>query len=199
MAHYRLTRETKRIGNKVVYRIQATAPIEEFGVGAGELGGWIEGEHNLSQDGLAWVAGEAIVMDQAVVTDDALVTEQAFIDGMAKISGSARVYGEAQVSDAVIITGNARVGMEVDLGGRFYVYGNALIEGNLTSDLSIKVGGNAVIGSSDDFLYLRGPYSVTVYRTADGGMEGLPPRIPEPLQGLFDEWFERLGLTPTEV
>lgn len=199
MAHYRLTRETKRIGNKALYRIQATAPIEHLEVGAGDLGGWVEGEHNLSQDGLAWIAGNAMVMDQAVVTDDALVTDEAFVDGRAKIGGKAIVSGNAEVGGSAIVTGNAEITDDADISGGMYVFGNAWIGENFTGYLSMKVGGNARLTGEDDYLYIRGPYNIEVYRTADGVLEGLPVRIPEPLQGLFDEWFERLGLTPAEA
>ena len=53
----------------------------------GELGGYIEKEENLSQEGNAWVY------------DDAWVYGNAQVYGNAWVSGNAWVYGNAQVSD----------------------------------------------------------------------------------------------------
>ena len=37
------------------YRIRALRDIPQQNVKAGDLGGYVEGEHNLSQDGDAWI------------------------------------------------------------------------------------------------------------------------------------------------
>ena len=53
MKKYELTRETKVIDGVELHRIKA---LNSFGsVEKGDLGGWIESEKNLSQDGDAWV------------------------------------------------------------------------------------------------------------------------------------------------
>lgn len=62
---------------KTLHRIRAIADIiNSFGdviVKAGQLGGWLEKEENLSQDGNAWVCDDARVYDDAWVCDDAVV------------------------------------------------------------------------------------------------------------------------------
>lgn len=78
----------------------------------GELGGFIEKEANLSQDGDAWVSGNAWVYGDARVYGNAQVSGGARVSGNAWVSGNARVYGDAWVN------GNARV------------YGNADIDSN---------------------------------------------------------------------
>ena len=54
-----------------------------WGVHAGDVGGYIECEHNLSQNGNAWVF------------DNALVYGDAWVRGDARVYGNARVYGDA--------------------------------------------------------------------------------------------------------
>ena len=77
MKKYRLTEETTKVGNRTLYRIQA---LRDFGnVKEGDIGGYIESEKNLSQDGNAWVYGNARVY------------------GDAWVSGNARVYGDADI------------------------------------------------------------------------------------------------------
>lgn len=196
MAHYRLTRETKRVGNKALYRIQATAPLDHIGVGAGELGGWIESEKNLSQDGLAWVGDDAMVMDQAVVTDDATVAGTAMVHGMAKISGSAKVYDDADVGGEAIVTGQAEVFGDAEVGGAAYLFSDAQVSDAVVIDSNIQLGTGARIQSALDFLQVSGLYYLTLYRTEDGHSE-LPERLPEPLEPLVAEQLAKWELTTT--
>ena len=70
MKKFELTTEfiTNAFGNKL-FRINA---LVEFGdVKAGELGGYVEKEENVSQDGNAWVSGDARVYGNAWVHDNA--------------------------------------------------------------------------------------------------------------------------------
>ena len=56
---YRLTDETKEWCGRTLHRIEA---LKSFGdMSAGEKGGWIEKEENLSQEGSCWVYGDARV------------------------------------------------------------------------------------------------------------------------------------------
>ena len=79
MKKYELTEETKVIGGKTLFRIRA---LRSFGdIKAGDLGGFIENERNLSHEGNAWVSGDARVEDNARVDGDA------WVDGNAQVSG----------------------------------------------------------------------------------------------------------------
>ena len=69
MKKYELTNETKTLaGGTVLHRIRALRDIPRFGVKAGELGGFVEEENNLSQDGIAWVFDNAEVSGNAKVS-----------------------------------------------------------------------------------------------------------------------------------
>lgn len=74
MKKYKLTGETKEIGGVTLHRIRALIDIPEHDVKAGDLGGWIEEEFNLSHDGAAWVRGEAWVSGKARVSGEARIT-----------------------------------------------------------------------------------------------------------------------------
>lgn len=57
MKKFELTTNTKIVFGKKLFQIKA---LVSFGnVEKGDLGGWIEKEENLSQDGNAWVSGNA--------------------------------------------------------------------------------------------------------------------------------------------
>ena len=62
-----------------------------------KLGGWIESEENLSQDGSCWVDDEAIVFEDAKVSDNARVDDNAQVYGNARVYDSTEVYGDARV------------------------------------------------------------------------------------------------------
>ena len=63
---YKMTDNKKQVGNTTLYQIQALRDIGSD-VKAGDLGGWIEKESNLSQDGEGWVYGNAWVYGDAWV------------------------------------------------------------------------------------------------------------------------------------
>ena len=81
MKKYELTAEfIEKLGKKL-FRIKA---LISFGsVEAGELGGYVEKEDNLAQDGDAWVCGNAWVYDNARVYGNARVCGNAWVCGNA--------------------------------------------------------------------------------------------------------------------
>ena len=134
MKKYELTSETKVFLGKTLYRIKA---LVQFGnVNAGDLGGWIEKEENLSQSGNAWVYGDASVYGNAWVSGNARVYGNASVYGNARVYGDARVsgnawvYGNAEVSGDARVYGNARVSGDASVYGDAEVYGNARVYGN---------------------------------------------------------------------
>src|SRR5205823_3763851 len=93
---YELMRDQQVIaGGVTLYRIRA---LRDFGkVKAGDLGGFLESERNLSHEGDCWVADEARVYGDALVSHDA------------RVYGRAEVYDHARISDRGQVLGNARV------------------------------------------------------------------------------------------
>ena len=87
MKNYKLSDETKTTdAGTVLHRVVATKTFTLANgttINAGDVGGWIEKESNLS--GNAWVS------------DDAWVYAYAQVYGDVKVSGNAEVYGTTQV------------------------------------------------------------------------------------------------------
>ena len=123
MKKFKLTSEfIVDISGVKLFRIKA---LIEFGnVKAGDLGGYIEKEENLSHMGNAWVSGNAQVSGDARVSGNARVSGDAQVFGDARVSGDARVFGNAQVSGDARVFGNARV------SGDARVFGNAWVSGD---------------------------------------------------------------------
>ena len=150
---YERTNETMEFEGHTLHRIRA---LKDFcNVKAGELGGWIESEDNLSQDGNCWVYHEAKVFGNAKVYDNAKVYNHVSVHGNAKIYDDAMVYDGAMVYDNAKVCGNARVFGEAHVYGdaevygitRVYgkamVFGNARVWGSAEVDRNAKVSGNA--------------------------------------------------------
>ena len=72
-------------------------------VTAGDLGGYLEDEENLSHSGQCWVGDNAWVMNNARVLNDASVSGDAEVMSDAIVSGEARVLGAAIISDSAHI------------------------------------------------------------------------------------------------
>ena len=85
MNKFELTNETKVIGYTDLFRIVALKDFRD--VKAGDKGGWVEKEENLSQDGNCWVG------DFAEVTGDGRVTEDARVGGVADVGGKVAICG----------------------------------------------------------------------------------------------------------
>ena len=131
MKKYKLTTETLQFAGRTLHRIKAVKDFDS--IKAGEFGGWIENEKNLSQDDNAWIYGDAMVFDNAEVYDNA------------KVYGNAEVYGNANISDYANVFGNAEVYDYANISDYAKVYGNAEVYGNANISYYAKVYGNAVI------------------------------------------------------
>lgn len=109
-----LTEDTITVGDRCLYRIQA---LRDFAnVKEGEIGGYIEKEDNLSQEGNCWV------FDNAWVFGSARVSGNARVCGDAQVFGSARVCGDARVSGRAWVSGDARVSKDpIVITGLSYV------------------------------------------------------------------------------
>ena len=95
---YQLTEETLLAPNgATLRRIKYLRDIPAYGVKAGDTGGWIEKEDNLSQGGDCVVLQDARVYGSARVDGNARVSDNAWVYGSAVVGGTARVFGNAEV------------------------------------------------------------------------------------------------------
>ena len=155
MKKFELTTEsiTNEAGKKL-FRIKA---LIDFGdVKAGELGGYVEKEGNVSQDDNAWVSGDAEVFGNAKVYGDARVYDNAKVYGDARVYdnawvfGDAKVYGDARVYDNAWVFGDAKV------SGRAWVFGNARASGDALISGNAKVSDNACVFGDADYALVQG-------------------------------------------
>ena len=97
MKKFELTTDRINKNGTALYRIKAL--IDFWDVRAGDLGGYVEKEENLSQYGSAWVSDNAFVLGNARVSDNAWVSGDTLVCGNAQVYGNAHIYGNARVYD----------------------------------------------------------------------------------------------------
>ena len=169
---YEFTGETRALSSTtILHRIRAVIDIPSAGVNAGDIGGWIESDSNLSNSGDAWVGGDARVSGDAWVGDDARVDGNARVFGSARVSDDARVSGSAWVSDDARVSGDAWVDGNAWVGDDARVSGDARVGDDARVGGNAWVSGDARINSNKDFIII-GPIGsrsdfTTFYKNKD--------------------------------
>lgn len=147
-----LLNEKNFFGGHTLYRIVA---LRDFGfVEKGELGGYVESEGNLAEEGNCWVAHEAKIYGKAYVCDNAMITDYAEVSDSSVVSGNAQVSGFAKVRDNAIISNDARVIGDAQVGGFASIDLNALVCGQARIEDYAYVTDQAVVKGS---AYVGGP------------------------------------------
>lgn len=178
---YILTDKVKKYSNRTLHRIMA---VKDFGnIKKGDLGGWIEREENLSQEGTCWVYDKAKVYDIARVSENARIFDKAQVSGEAHIYGDAAVLYKSDIFGASRVCENARIYGSPIISGSSYIFGNARVYGAAVVNGEAHIGGsarvcgasciclNALILQPHDVLSLCiGPYSetATFFKGNDG-------------------------------
>lgn len=163
---YELTNQTIRIGGKTLHRIKA---LKDFGdVKKGDIGGYVENEWNLSQNGECWIYGKAKAYDHARVNLDAKIYDNVHIDGNAIITDKASAHDNVWIRECAVVCESAKL------------YDSALVCSNAIVTERAVITGNAWITQSaaihftEDYATVQGfgsAYrSTTFFRTIDGGI-----------------------------
>lgn len=131
MHKYEITNHTKVVDGHVLHRIRA---LKNFSIiKAGDFGGFVETENNLSQHGNCWafhnslIYGNARVIENAFIFGNANIFDNALICGKAQIECNAKVFGNAIVLDKSWVLENAQVYGNAKLCGDCFVSGNAKV------------------------------------------------------------------------
>ena len=141
---YELTDRTIDVDGHILHKIMA---LKDFrNVKAGNYGGFIESENNLSHSDECWVcgsakvfgnteiygnalvSGKALICDNAKIFDDAWVYHDVIVSGGASIYGNARVFGKSKIRDNASIFDSAEI-FDSDISGNAKVFGNSKIHG----------------------------------------------------------------------
>lgn len=106
---YDFTGETKVIDGITLHQIRALRNLNSRPIKKGDLGGYIESETNLDQNGNAWVHTRAVVYGTAFVTGGAVVADASVVRGNARVRDNAQVNGNSLVEGDADVHGIARL------------------------------------------------------------------------------------------
>lgn len=151
---YELTNETVTIdnGEVLLHRIKAT---KDFGaVEKGDIGGWVESDQNLSQEGDCWIYDDAKVYGNARIFDSVRVYDEARVYGNTRAFNNSDICGNAKVYENASVYGNSTISDNAELYGHAVahkyskVYGNSKIYDNATVHGTVEdaiINNNAII------------------------------------------------------
>ena len=129
---------------RTLYRIKALKDFSD--ISAGDIGGYVESEYNLSHHGSCWVYDDAKVYDRARVYAYAKVYDKAQIYGNAMMFGNAEAYDKAKIYDYATIFEHA------------IIYGNSIVHGNAKVHKCAEILKNAVINKGNVISKISMPY-----------------------------------------
>lgn len=151
--------------NSIAYPIRALKDFAD--IKAGEIGGCIQKEENLSQTDDAWVYDGGWVFDDAVVREDSRIFTGGVIGGNAIVDHSFIDYTQ--------ITGNAIVKSSY-ISGRGIIFGNSKVS-NVQIAEQIIICNDALITNTEDYVYFKGvlqdrvsPTNTTFFKLSDGNI-----------------------------
>lgn len=146
---YELTNIKRNYGGTTVYRIKALEDIEnknnfQLDVKKGDLGGWVSGYHNLSQQGKCWIYDNSIVVDNARVEDDAIIY------GNSAMYDNSSAYNRSEVCNSVLSNNSMILGKgcieDCELHNNVKIMKNSrLIHSFLFGNTQIKVEGYNIL------------------------------------------------------
>lgn len=123
-----------------LYRIQALKTFTKPGgynpvVHVGELGGYVESEANLSQEGSCWLFDKARVKDGGKVLDDAIVYDKSLISKNSIIRGRSVIGGHCFVTNQSVII-DSRLEGNVTVTGYSIIHSGSYLYGDIKVDKS---------------------------------------------------------------
>lgn len=157
---YEFTDERKTVNDHILHRIKR--------ISDGQLGGFIEKEENLNQEGNCWVADNACVWGDAQVSDNAQISSNAQISNDAQIGGNAKVYDNAIIHGNAWVYGNAEVSGTARVFGHAHICDNAQILGNASVWGNAKIYDSAIIhGNSKIYDNAKVHGNADIYENAE--------------------------------
>jgi len=125
---YEITTEFKYYDGKKVYRIRALRDFDE--VKAGDLGGYVDGYHNLSQEGHCWISQGAVVHERGYVSGNAWALDKTVVRNNAELKDKACIFDNVVLHQNVVIKGTVQL------------YGTVVIGGSLMLNGDLRIGTN---------------------------------------------------------
>ena len=104
---YELTNITMEFEERTLYRIRALKNFRN--VEAGDLGGWVSGKYNLSQEGECWIYDEAKCMDNARMYHNSVMYNNAIMCDFSEMHNYSAMLDNSRMYNCSAIYDNSRM------------------------------------------------------------------------------------------
>ena len=121
--------------NPKLHRIRALTDVGTD-VHKGDLGGFVETEDNLDQEGFAWIGKDAIACEDSYIGGDAILADSAVARDSAYVGNNAVIADHAVVQDNAIVCGGY-------ISGNSCICGSAILNSDEQTRCAPMIGGNA--------------------------------------------------------
>lgn len=128
-----------------LYRIKALKDFSD--VKAGDIGGFVHSEDNLSQEGDCWIYNNAAVYHHARIEEDAKVRNEATVIGDSIIRGKSDIGRNALVEKKSIVEGTITIRGSVRVTSFAYLHGIGTLDG-----LEVYTGKITVLPGVNNYL-----------------------------------------------
>ena len=145
---YKITNNTMEFEGRTLYRIRA---LKDFSnIKKGDLGGWIQTEDNLSQEGYCWIYNNAKCMDSARIYDNSCMYDNSEMRGNSKMYDNSKLYDKSEMHD------NSRAYDSSEMHGHSGMYGHSRKYGNSRMYENSRMWGNSkTYGNSEMHDYSK--------------------------------------------
>ena len=194
---YELLQHPYTRGSETIYQIKALRDFSD--VKAGDLGGYISTEENLSHDGDCWLYQQSVACEKSKVKDDAklygtstlfdyaVAYNNAILKDDAELSDCARIGGDAiakdncLLHDHIVVTDQSVIRGNADLSGEIFVSGHSDISGDVELFDNERLH-NAHISSDEQVLFIASHFGqFTFYQNNKGELQLSVGRLNEPV------------------
>lgn len=135
---YEILKDTKiKFLGREVYRIRALKDFSD--VKKGDIGGYVESEKNLSQEGNCWIYDNAVACDNAVVRDNSIVHDNVMVKNCAVVRDNTIICGNAEIKNHAVVKNYALVCGNSTVSDHATAYDHAVISSHAKINNHAKI------------------------------------------------------------
>ena len=159
---YILTDIKKEYDGHTLYRIESLKDfilINGKEIRKGDLGGWVESENNLSQEGSCWIYDECMMYENAIRSDNSIGYGNSQQFGNSKQYGNSQQSGDSQQFGNSKQSGYSQQFEDSVQTGNSRQFGNSNQFGCSIADKDMSLSGHSSFETEEDIVILKSPTS----------------------------------------
>ena len=132
---------------RVLHRIRALKNFND--VKTGDIGGFIQTEYNLSQEGNCWIYDNAMCMDNAKCTDDSKMFDRSCMCGNSRMYDNSEMYDNSRMYNNAMMRDNSKMYNNAMMCDNSKMYNNSKMCDNSSLYGNAKISDNTILKNND--------------------------------------------------